>query len=493
MSEFETQWSGLRPSSGKGHAVSRRVLLVSSTLALASLRSSIARAGEVPVHVLTPEMFGARGDGVTNDTAAFVRLSHAVARRGGGHIVLRPTTYVVGEQASPGRKAAAYAFEPSPILSFVGLNGPIILEGNGATLRCAPGLRFGTFDPVTGKPLEHGANYYDRGHLATPYEQMIRVERCTGAVEIRDLELDGNLAHHKVGGGFGDTGHQIPCSGILLLSNSGNEIIRNVHAHHHALDGLTITDRDDLDGVVRRAELVRCEYNGRQGCSITAGSKWHFVRCRFAHTGRAGISSAPGAGVDIEAEGLRNVGHSFDECEFVDNAGCGMVADSGDTEGATFTRCRFIGTTNWSAWPRKPFFSFTGCSFIGSIVSCFGDPDPARATQFHDCLFTDEPALSPTRKVYRAGKPHGPLADLSSEENVRFERCRFMAVAGAVLPWSTSAIFKDCRMRQTIRQPCYPRGTYLGTNWIDCPTVGLDGSHVRGTLMLNGQRVLGMK
>jgi hypothetical protein len=336
--------------------------------------------------------------------------------------------------------------------------------------------------------LEHGPNYYDRSHLATPYEQMIRVERCTGSVEIRDLELDGNLAHHEVGGGFGDTGYQIPCSGILLLSNSGDEIIRNVHAHHHALDGVTVTDRDDVHGVVRLAERLRCDYNGRQGCSITAGNKWRFVRSRFAHSGRAAISSAPGAGLDIEAEGLLNRGHSFDQCEFADNAGCGMVADSGDTEGVSFTRCRFIGTTNWSAWPSKPFMSFADCTFVGSVVRCFGDADPKRATHFRNCLFTDDPELSPTRRVYRAGKAHGPLADLSSEENVSFENCCFMAVAGAVLPWSTSAIYNNCTMRQTIREPCYPRGTYLGTNRIDCPSAGLDGSHIRGTLILNGRR-----
>ena len=41
---------------------------------------------------LTPERFGAKGDGVSNDTVAFAALADEVNRRGGGTVVLRKTT-----------------------------------------------------------------------------------------------------------------------------------------------------------------------------------------------------------------------------------------------------------------------------------------------------------------------------------------------------------------------------------------------------------------
>ena len=49
--------------------------------------------------VFRPEEFGARGDGATNDTDAFARLSADVNLRGGGTVILgRGKTYLVGRQ-----------------------------------------------------------------------------------------------------------------------------------------------------------------------------------------------------------------------------------------------------------------------------------------------------------------------------------------------------------------------------------------------------------
>jgi hypothetical protein len=452
-----------------------------------------ARAGPQPVYppvpadALTPEMFGAKGDGVSNDTAAFVRLSQALTRRGGGTVALRRTVYLVGEQKRAFGPGAGFAYAPSPILDFVGLSGSLTILGNGATLRCAPGLRFGTFDPRSGQPTRHPVPFLNPAERATPYEYMVRVQECAGTVTISDLELDGNLPRLVLGGPYGDTGIQIAGSGIFLRDNRGSEILRNVHSHHHPQDGVMIDDIvGPAGGRVHKAENVRCEYNGRQGCSLIGGSGWLFTRCRFNHTGRAGLASAPGAGFDIEAEGgktIRDV--RFEDCEFVDNYGCGLVADSGDSENATFLRCRFVGTTIWSVWPAKPYFRFHGCTIVGTAVRCFGDPDPRKATQFHDCLFTDDPKLSPTGKVYREDRADGPLADLSDARNVLFNRCRLFGVAGAVLPWSTGAIYADCVMRQSVRSPGYPRGEYRGRTTIE-GSVHLDNSRFTGSLILNG-------
>lgn len=442
--------------------------------------------GEPPADVLTPEQFGAKGDGVTNDTPAFNALAAAVMRRGGGKVVLQRAVYVVGQQQA--RAGAGILGATATIFSVTDLPGSLTISGNGATLRCAPGLRYGSFDPVTGQRLATHTQNYDRRTIATPYHAMISIERCQGAVEITDVMLDGNNPALRIGGGYGDVGIQIGAIGIVLRDNAGDEILRRIRSHRHAQDGLMIDGLSRTPPGVRHiAEDVTCEDNGRQGCSIIGGRSWRFTRCTFARSGRGPVSSPPAAGLDIEAEGGKaNRDHSFVDCAFIDNAGCGMVADSGDTADLSFTRCRFVGTSAASVWPNKPFVRFHDCRFVGTVLGCFG-ADPARATRFIRCLFTDDPAQSPTRAVYRQGRLDGSLADLASVPNVLFDRCRFLAVGGATLPWSTAVIYRDCTFQQRGKSPSYPRGTFAGRNTISAP-VDLTGSHVSGTLIVNGVR-----
>lgn len=80
--------------------VSRREWLWGAT-ALALLTQSDRSAAAGPA--VTPEQFGAAGDGRTNDTLAFAAMSAFVNRNGGGEIVLRPTTYLVGRQTRGAR------------------------------------------------------------------------------------------------------------------------------------------------------------------------------------------------------------------------------------------------------------------------------------------------------------------------------------------------------------------------------------------------------
>jgi hypothetical protein len=441
-----------------------------------------------PPGALTPEAFGARGDGRTNDTDAFAALSRAINSAGGGTVVLRPVTYVVGKQLAPTAGPLGFAFTPAPVLRFVGCRYPVAVRGNGAVLRAAPGLRFGSFDPRSGAPIERGKRFYDRGYRASPYEAMISAERCSGGVAIADVELDGNLQALAIGGHWGDIDWQLPGTGVLLTDNDGPETIDRVHSHHHPLDGIMI------NGPSQRAASssisdVRCDSNGRQGCSVVGGRNYVFQRCRFERSGKGGLSSSPGAGVDIEAEQktVRNL--RFSACEFVDNSGPGLSAPAGDSEGATFDSCTFVGTTNWSAWPDKPGFRFSDCMFVGAMVHAHGDPDPEKAAHFANCRFRDDPALSPTGVVFGNSGEGKPIVDLYDGRNSRFDQCNFQLSGAGLLPWSIrEVIYSNCSMEQRSPLLSHPRGTFLGTNRID-GHADLSGSLVDGTLVLNGRTV----
>lgn len=438
---------------------------------------------------LTPEQFGAQGDGRTNDTAAFAAMAARVQRAGGGEIVLRKgATYVVGQQRMMSGQETGYSFEPAKILDFVALHGSLTIRGNGAKLKCAPGLRYGTFAPASGQATRHAMPYIQGGELATPYRAMILVENCTGPVAISDLELDGSLKTLRVGGKYGDTGWQIPAVGIILRNNRGGERLTRIKSHDHALDGVMI-DGVDAPGAGGLLDQVLCARNGRQGCSVVGGRNYRFQNCHFIGTGKGGISSAPGAGCDIEAEGGKKVRNlSFSDCRFADNSGAGLVSDSGDSANVAFERCIFVGTTNWAAWPNKPGFRFTDCTFVGAIVHAFASEDPREATQFNRCIFTDDPAKSPTGSVY-GGDGAVPMVDLGgsyrSGKNVAFRNSRFTMVAGGKLPWTVGTIYENVTMIQASKSPAYPRGIFLGTSTIRGP-VDLYSSRVEGSLLVNG-------
>jgi hypothetical protein len=466
---------------------SRRLFLRSGTAAAAAVTLLPRTAAGETGRTFTPEMFGARGDGVTNDSMAFYRLGNAVSAAGGGIVALRKTTYIVGLQVRGTHPL--YYWEAGQLLLFEGCTSRVVLRGNGARMKCADGLRYGTFDK-DGRPAYHEGAYIGPG-IATPYQHMIRVQRCSGGVEISDIELDGNVAKLFLGGNYGDNGRQIPAVGIALIDNPGSEVVRNVYSHHHGLDGLVING-DDREGPrlpQRLIEGLRSEYNGRQGVSIVGGRGYAFRSCKFNHTGRVTVHSGPGAGVDIEAEGgKKNRDFSFTDCEFVNNLGCGLVADVGDSEGATFTRCTFVGTTGWAAWPLKPRIRFTDCRFVGSVCNAYGNRNPDLATQFVGCTFLDDPKLSPTGKVYLTDRGSGPIVDLSEGLNVRFKSCTFRLTGKGLLPWTWYALYEDCRFDQASPTVANTKGKYYGHNVMN-GAVNLEGSNIFGVLVFNGQRI----
>jgi hypothetical protein len=239
-----------------------------------------------------------------------------------------------------------------------------------------------------------------------------------------------------------------------------------------------------------QVSLLDCVFdsNGRQGLSWVGGTGLLAERCRFSRTGRAGIMSPPGAGVDIEAELSVCRNGRFVDCQFSDNAGVGLLAEAGDIANVQFEGCTFVGTTNWSAWPKKPFMTFNDCTFVGALTNVFPSPTAAPATKFRNCRFRADPALSPT------GRVHGVyLADLGGgAANVVMSGCEFDALLPNVaLPWSGGDVtYHDCRFRQVGAATSYPRGIYTGrSSIVSAGRVELDGSRVVGELTLNGRRV----
>jgi hypothetical protein len=405
--------------------------------------------------------FGASGDGKTNDHEAFEKAAAFFNARGGnGKLVISKGVYIVGKQVVSKGEKKKQAFKGQDVLHFIKLTNFELKGETGSTLKYEDSLRFGSFDPETGKPFSPATQRFIKGAFAASIGSCIYFENSSN-IKIENLEVNGNQDAFIVGGRFGDLGRQLPHYGIFI-KNCKDITVDKVYVHHSALDGISLANQfsDSIDEKVLIKNSV-FEYNGRQGFSWVGGKGLKVIKCSFNHTGRATIRSAPSAGLDIEAErGYVKDGY-FEDCEFINNRGCGLVADTGPSSDCFFKGCTFWGVTNWSIWVTKPGFTFQNCKIYGSVVHAFNALNREDATKFLKCYFEDKP--------YKDGKVYGKfLVEINNKRRVTFEKCTFVANQKR-LCWLSSPVsftpeemfqLEDCRF--IVKNASYPEGAYVG-------------------------------
>jgi hypothetical protein len=230
---------------------------------------------------LFPHWFGAKGDGGTDDGAAFAAMSAMLNFQAGGSVALRSgAVYMVGGQTAA---FAGLAFGPNTpyIIDINGCTKPVTVHGNGATIRCLAGSKFGSFN-ADGTVLNPTLPFFTATNAAIPYRVMLRIQNCTAPVTVVGaLDLDGNNANFTLGGQWGDTGWQLECVGIQLNNNTGQIEIDSVHSHDHGQDGIERTDTAATEATDAAGVLLRnCDFshNPRQGLSWVRA--WRGHRCR---------------------------------------------------------------------------------------------------------------------------------------------------------------------------------------------------------------------
>lgn len=292
-------------------------------------------------------------------------------------------------------------------------------------------------------------------------------------VLIEGLELDGNNQALVLGGQWGDVHRQTAATGIWVNMCQNVRVV-DVHTHHHGLDGIAVLHLGGPPARKMPHQLLRVvsEYNGRQGLSWIGGWGLECTDCKFSHTGRANnngqpLMSKPGAGLDIEPNARTTQisrGGVFTRCEFIDNAGAGVVAAAGDGGYSTFIDCTIWGTTNYSLYVTKPGMKFSQCRIHGTAVHASDGhtdsnpkPDPALATSFADCTFEDKEwssgAVFRNNNLYTLGTGKG--------EGVSWKRCTFInhKVRGVYIEDpNTTEIFDSCTFIHG--NAALPNGTY---------------------------------
>jgi hypothetical protein len=264
---------------------------------------------------VTPEGFGAVGDGVTDDYAAFQRMAAAVNAAGAGTVVLRPgRNYFLGRYITANNGVSDVIFQ--------GCSG-LIVEGNGARISTKGDL---FRDAKTTRGLSG-----------------LRFEDCSG-VQVRNMQLVGNVQQMRRTSGLTEA----PTHG-LLFGGCSDVLVENVLARHFSADGLYIrASRGAIGGMNRASRRFsvrnsRFLFNARQGLSVIQLRDALFEACDFSYTGYvdAGFGAgpygnhAPSAGVDLEPNYTPTTPHPVDvltgnitlrNCRMVGNLGAGLLA-----------------------------------------------------------------------------------------------------------------------------------------------------------------------
>lgn len=421
--------------------------------------------------------FGARGDGKTNDHAAFEKAAAFFNARGGrGKLVISAGEYIVGKQVYTAGLNGAAAFKGFDVLHFEHVKNLAIEGSGGAKLKYAAGFRFGTFNPKTKKPHNSVKDFYDYTYVA--FLGHCIYFSSSEDVTVKNLELDGNSQTFVLGGNFGDVGRQIQHYGIFI-ANSREVKVENIYAHHFALDGISIANSSKKQSDDIKVSDSRFEYNGRCGLSWIGGNDLKVKNSKFNFNAQGRISSAPAAGVDIEAEWgpIRN--GKFENCEFIDNKGVGLLADSGDSGDCVFKDCVFWGTDAWSIWADKPNFTFRDSKIYGSIANGYDSPNDRDATRFINCHFEDKPyngkeaygeflvlgnnvrRMSFTGCTFTSNKKKlmwmtEDRGELKPEEKYQFNNCRFVIRNNNLPQNDYVAVISGLRYQNCVFEFAYP-------------------------------------
>ena len=163
--------------------------------------------------------FGATGDGVTNDTAAFQAAATYINAQDGGKLIIPAGTYLVGSQTFAGAGGLGYAYLGADILHIQNCSKPVVIECDGAVIKFKDGLKYGSFDPVTGAVYNPASMPFTNVNYQASTGIMLRFSGNANVAILGSLELDGNNLNASLGGTWGDTGRQIVSYGNRAYVN----------------------------------------------------------------------------------------------------------------------------------------------------------------------------------------------------------------------------------------------------------------------------------
>lgn len=259
----------------------------------------------------TPEMFGAAGDGTTDDYAALTALAAAVTMFGSGRVVFgRGKTYYVGQYMTASNGVVPIEFE----------------NCNGLTI------------DLNGSKIDFKGDF-DRD-ASTTTGIGVQITACTKVI-VQNGELDGNVEQTTNTSNSTENNNAVG----LNVRSCDDVLIQNLYAHHFATDDIAFREggAEVSPGVNRACKRVtvlnsRFEYAGRCAFSPIGVRGLYVENCSLSYTAQftgdydtgGHVGHAPRCAFDIEPTSDASVTGDQDvdtgeitirRCRFIDNYG----------------------------------------------------------------------------------------------------------------------------------------------------------------------------
>lgn len=412
--------------------------------------------GNGQLAAVTPEMYGALGDGVNDDTAAWRRACAVLSAHGQGTLTLTAgKTYMVGKETVINDSLAETRWYEHDQMGWVvgARHGKVTVNGNGATVKLNPGMHFGGYDPLTGAATDKLSGDSAYRDYSSDIGNLLYFEGNLD-VEVTNIKLHGNLSSQIWGGKYGDKGYQSRQSGVYFRNNDNVLVHNNVNSSYHALDGLGVTN-DDLDDASPLQKItlynVTAQHNGRQGLSYNCGNHLEIYDSDFSYTGRTLPSNSapfgdplaklnyPGAGIDLEPMGrymgsrvwASATGHRapvIENCTLFDNRENGLLL-TGSTP-SIIRDCTFWQSTggravfvygDTSVGDEDADHFFIRCSIYGQLYNRSG-----RRLRLEECTFVQaNTAYYGPLAAYVPVKDRPAIETTSTGGAIHLDRCTF--------------------------------------------------------------------
>ncbi|MFJ2506338.1 glycosyl hydrolase family 28-related protein [Microbacterium sp. NPDC087592] len=296
--------------------------------------------------LVTDPRFGAKGDGLTDDTAAIQAAIDFAFAQGGATVVVPPGVYMIDADAGTSIWTNAGGIQMRDGITFQ--------IGAGATLKAKP--------------------------VTTPVSKIIRLVNCSDVTITGGGTIDGNRDNAIVTTGEWGYGISLAASENIVIDG-----IRTINCWGDGINLQRLAFADYTSPVNVTIRNVVSDNNRRQGLSVEDGIGVLIEDSVFSNTNGA----LPECGIDIEppdANGnARDV--TIRKCTFRTNARRGItVAESADIAKVIIEDCVFDGnghgaggaiTDQFRAVMGNSGLTISGCKFIGSLTE--------------DCLRIDGP------------------------------------------------------------------------------------------------------